>query len=70
MSRIWRILTRALKSIKNLHFNGLLLNKVQNVLAKKVKRVIRFPHISFKYARQNYLCCPMMAEVSLETEPN
>ena len=32
---IWRILTRALKSLKNLHFNRLLLNKVYNVWAKK-----------------------------------
>ena len=30
---IWRILTRTLKSLKNLHFNGLLLNKVYNVWA-------------------------------------
>ena len=32
---IWQILTRALKNLKNLHFNGLLLNKVYNVWAKK-----------------------------------
>ena len=32
---IWRILTRALENLKNLHFNGLLLNKVYNVWAKK-----------------------------------
>ena len=32
---IWRILTRALKNRKNLHCNGLLLNKVCNVWAKK-----------------------------------
>ena len=32
---IWRILTRALKNLKNLHFNGLLLNKVHNLWAKK-----------------------------------
>ena len=25
------------------------------------------PHISFKYARHNHLCCLMMGEVSLET---
>ena len=34
---IWRILTQALKSLKNLHFNGLLLTKVFNVWAKKVQ---------------------------------
>ena len=32
---IWRILTWALENLKNLHFNGLLLNKVYNVWAKK-----------------------------------
>ena len=35
---IWRILTRALENLKNLHFNGLLLTKVYNVWAKKVQR--------------------------------
>ena len=35
---IWRISTRALKSLKNLHFNGLLLNEVYNVWAKKAQR--------------------------------
>ena len=35
---IWRILTRALENLKNLHFNGLLLNKVYNVWAKKKHR--------------------------------
>ena len=33
---IWRILTRTLENLKNLHFNGLLLNKVYNVWPKKV----------------------------------
>ena len=33
---IWRILTWALKSWKNFHFNGLLLSKVYIVQAKKV----------------------------------
>ena len=32
---IWRILTRALGSLKNLHFNGMLLTKVCNVWAKR-----------------------------------
>ena len=35
---IWRILTWALESLKNLSFNGLLLTKVCNVWAKKVQR--------------------------------
>ena len=32
---IWRILTRALENLINLHFNGLSFNKVYNVWAKK-----------------------------------
>ena len=36
---IWRILTRALKNLKNFHFNGLTLTKVYyNTWAKKVQR--------------------------------
>ena len=35
---IWRILTRALESLKNVHFNRLLLSKVYIVWAKKVQR--------------------------------
>ena len=35
---IWQILTWALESPKNFHFNGLLLNKVYIVWAKKVQR--------------------------------
>ena len=34
----WQILTGALKNLKNLHFNGLLLTKVYNIWAKKVNR--------------------------------
>ena len=33
--QIWRILTRALENLKNLHFNRLLLNKVYNGWAKR-----------------------------------
>ena len=35
---IWRIVTQALKRLKRLHFNRLLLNKVYNVWAKKVPK--------------------------------
>ena len=38
MTRIWLILTRALKSLKNLHFGWFLLCKVFNVRPKKVQR--------------------------------
>ena len=36
--RIWWILTRAIKSLKDFHFNGLLLSKVYIFWAKKVQR--------------------------------
>ena len=35
---VWRILTRALESLKNMHFNGLYLSKVYKNWAKKVQR--------------------------------
>ena len=35
---IWRILTWALKNLKNLHFNWLLWTKVNNICPKKVQR--------------------------------
>ena len=35
---IWQILTRALESLKNFHFNGFLLSKVYTVWIKKVQR--------------------------------
>ena len=38
MTRIWWILTRALKSLANLHFDWFLLCKVFNVWPKKVQR--------------------------------
>ena len=39
---IWQILTQALKSLKNLHFNGILLTKVCNARAKKKYRGVMF----------------------------
>ena len=41
---IWQILTWALESLKNFHFNGLLLSKVYIIWAKKYRGVI-FDHI-------------------------
>ena len=38
MTRIWRILIRAIKSLKNLHFNWSLLCKIYNVWPYKVQR--------------------------------
>ena len=39
---IWRILTRALENLKNVHFNRLLLTKAYNVWAKKKYREVMF----------------------------
>ena len=36
--KIWKILTRAVKSPKNVHFNGLLLSKVSIFWARKVQK--------------------------------
>ena len=46
---IWRILTRALENLKNLHFNGLLLTKVNNVWAKRKYREVMFDGIECWY---------------------
>ena len=40
--RIWRILTRALESLKNFHFNGFLLSKVLIVWTKKSTEELSF----------------------------
>ena len=40
--RIWRILTQALKSLKNFHFNGLLLSKVYILVELKKYRGVIF----------------------------
>ena len=37
---IWRILTRALESLKNVLFNGILLKKVYNIWAKNCRGVM------------------------------
>ena len=37
---IWRILTQALESLKNFHFNGFLLSKVYIVWAKKYRGIV------------------------------
>ena len=40
ITRIWRILTRALKSLANLHFDWFLLSKVFNIWPKRYRGVI------------------------------
>ena len=42
---IWRVLTRELKSLKNVNFNGLLLTKSYNIWAKKVQRSYVWLHL-------------------------
>ena len=56
---IWRILTRALENLKNLHFNGLLLTKVYNVWAKKVQRSYVWLHSRLiQSLKENWLVLP------------
>ena len=57
--RIWRILIRALKNLKNLHFNGLLLIKGYNVWAKKVHRgYVSWQWRLMQNLKENWLCFP------------
>ena len=52
IKRIWRILIRDLGSLRNLHFNWLLLTKVYNAWAKKVQ----LSYISWHYSMmQNFI---------------
>ena len=55
---IWQILTWALRNLKKLHFNGLLLTKAYHVWAKKYRGVM-FDGTEYwcKIWRKTYLCC-------------
>ena len=55
---IWQILTRALKNLKNLHFNGILLTKVCNDWAKKKYRGVMFDGTEYwcNIGRKTDLC--------------
>ena len=54
---IWQILTRAFENLKNFHFNGLLLSKVDNVLTKKVQRSYGWYHwrLFMQNLKENWL---------------
>ena len=53
---IWRIATKALKNLKNLNFNGLLLHKVFNVWTKKVQKSFFSWHWRMmQYLKKNWL---------------
>ena len=63
-SGIWRILTRTLKTLRNLHFNGLLLTKVYNIRAKKVQRTRTYVWwfwILIQNLKENWLVLSKMA---------
>ena len=63
--RIWRILTRAFKNLKNLHFNRLLLTKVYNVWAKKLQRSYFWWHWRLtQNLKGNWLVLPTMTFTS------
>ena len=48
---IWRILNRALKTLKNFHFNRLLLNKVYNIWARK----LQWSYVSWQWKKMQNL---------------
>ena len=57
----WRILTHALKILKNLHFNGLFLIKVYNFWTKKIQRSYVWWHrISTQNLKENSLVLSKM----------
>ena len=58
---IWQSLVRALENLKNVHFNGLLLNKVYNVWAKKVYVSYIWWHwILIQHLKENWLVLSKM----------
>ena len=58
----WRILTRALKSLKHLHFNGIFLIKVYNVWAKQVQKSYVWWHWRLmQNVKENWLVLSKMA---------
>ena len=53
---IWRILTQALENLENLHFNGLLLNKVYNIWPKQIQGSYVWQHwILMQHLKENWL---------------
>ena len=58
---IWRILTRELESLKNIHFNGLLLTKLYNVWAKKEQgRYVWLHSRLMQCLKENWLVFPKL----------
>ena len=58
---IWRSLTRALKNLTNICFNGLLLTKVYNVWAKKIQRsYVRVHWRLMQSLKKNWFLLPKM----------
>ena len=54
---IWQILTRAVESLQNFHFNGLLLNKVYIVWAKKNAEELRLMTLKIDAKFEGKLTC-------------
>ena len=58
---IWRILTGELESLKNIHFNGLLLTKLYNVWAKKEQgRYVWLHSRLMQCLKENWLVFPKL----------
>ena len=56
---IWQILTRALENLKHLHFNRLLLTKVNNVWAKKIIEELFFRELNIDAKFEGQMTCVM-----------
>ena len=56
---IWQILTRALENLKHLHFNRLLLTKVNNVWAKKSIEELFFRELNIDAKFEGKMTCVM-----------
>ena len=54
---IWQVLARALKNLKNLHFNDFVLNKIYNVWAKKSIEEFCLMALNFEATFEGKLTC-------------
>ena len=55
--RIWQVLARALKNLKNLHFNDFVLSKIYNVWAKKSIEEFCLMALDFEATFEGKLTC-------------
>ena len=69
VSRIWWILTQALKSLKNVHFDWFLLCKVENTWVKNLQRIYVYWHWRMiKTLKRNWIVVSKLTSQSQETD--